>query len=274
MDLNVLSLGAGVQSTTILLMSHEGYLPKLDAAIFADTGWEPQDIYSHLDELEKTVSIPIHRVSYGNIREDVLRALNKGGVGNIGQPPFYVRNASNDGTANEDEGGKLWRKCTADYKVGPIQKKVRELLGYKKREVIKKKARQWIGISIDEAHRMKDSRQSWIDNWYPLVDKMMSRDDCLRWLKAHGYKVPRKSSCIGCPYHSKGYWVRMKKYLPDEWKDAVEFDNELRKGKLPGVTGDAFLHRRMLPLEQAVALDHDEDQMDFFGNECEGMCGV
>ena len=36
--LNVLSLGAGVQSSTLLLMSCRGVLPKLDAAIFADTG--------------------------------------------------------------------------------------------------------------------------------------------------------------------------------------------------------------------------------------------
>lgn len=40
--LKVLSLGAGVQSTTVLLMSWAGELPPLDCAIFADTGWEPQ----------------------------------------------------------------------------------------------------------------------------------------------------------------------------------------------------------------------------------------
>jgi hypothetical protein len=47
--IRTLSLGAGVQSTTLLLMSLEGMLPKLDCAIFADTGWEPQRVYEHLD---------------------------------------------------------------------------------------------------------------------------------------------------------------------------------------------------------------------------------
>lgn len=34
--LRVLSLGAGVQSSVLLLMSCRGELPKLDAAVFAD----------------------------------------------------------------------------------------------------------------------------------------------------------------------------------------------------------------------------------------------
>ena len=36
----MLSLGAGVQSSTLLLMAREGEL-ELDAAVFADTRWEP-----------------------------------------------------------------------------------------------------------------------------------------------------------------------------------------------------------------------------------------
>ena len=39
--LRILSLGAGVQSSVVLLMSIKGILPRLDAAIFADTQWEP-----------------------------------------------------------------------------------------------------------------------------------------------------------------------------------------------------------------------------------------
>ena len=35
--LRVLSLGAGVQSTALLLMSCKGEIEKLDAAVFADT---------------------------------------------------------------------------------------------------------------------------------------------------------------------------------------------------------------------------------------------
>jgi len=51
--LRVLSLGAGIQSSTVLLMSLAGELPRLDAAIFADTGWEPAAVYAHLKRLEQ-----------------------------------------------------------------------------------------------------------------------------------------------------------------------------------------------------------------------------
>lgn len=72
----VLSLGAGIQSTTLVLLSAEGVLPKLDAAVFADTGWEPAGVYEHLDRLEREVltpaGIPLYRVNNGNLRDDVL----------------------------------------------------------------------------------------------------------------------------------------------------------------------------------------------------------
>jgi hypothetical protein len=69
----------------------------------------------------------------------------------------------------------------------------------------------------------------------------------------------------------------MKKNRPAEWADVTSFDAALRvDGKrLPGVTGEAYIHRRMLPLEEAVvAAGFDPNQIDLFDQECEGMCGV
>jgi hypothetical protein len=61
----VLSLGAGVQSSVLLLMSCRGVLPRLDHAVFADTGWEPAGVYAHLDWLRgeaEAAGIPLHVV--------------------------------------------------------------------------------------------------------------------------------------------------------------------------------------------------------------------
>ena len=44
--LQVLSFGAGVQSTSMFLMSVNGYLSKVDHVIFADTGFEPDYVYA------------------------------------------------------------------------------------------------------------------------------------------------------------------------------------------------------------------------------------
>lgn len=38
--MRILSLGAGVQSSTLALMAEHGEIEKPDYAIFADTGWE------------------------------------------------------------------------------------------------------------------------------------------------------------------------------------------------------------------------------------------
>src|SRR5262249_27028991 len=80
--IRVLSLGAGVQSTTVLLMSCKGVLPKLDAAVFADTQWEPQAVYKHLAWLEveaKGYGIPILRGTRGDLRADALEFRRTGG---------------------------------------------------------------------------------------------------------------------------------------------------------------------------------------------------
>lgn len=278
-DLRLLSLGAGVQSTCVYLMCLEDEFEDVPTeAVFADTHWEPDEVYEHLDRLEALGrgKIPIHRVSAGNLRQDVLDALDKR-KSRIGQPPFYVKNLDTQEGMDKDDGGMLWRICTKEYKIEPIQKEIRRLLGYRKGQRIKKRVQQWFGISIDEASRMKDSRVKWIDNYYPLIERRMSREDCVRWMNKRGMDCPRKSACVGCPYHSNSTWVDMKKNRPAEWADVTSFDAALRvDGKrLPGVMGEAYIHRRMLPLEEAVvAAGFDPNQIDLFDQECEGMCGV
>src|SRR3954464_850519 len=77
--LRILSLGAGVQSTAVLLMALRGEFPdRPDCAIFADTGWEPAAVYEHLEWLEGEAEkggVPVHRVSAGNLRQDLLDAV-------------------------------------------------------------------------------------------------------------------------------------------------------------------------------------------------------
>jgi 3'-phosphoadenosine 5'-phosphosulfate sulfotransferase (PAPS reductase)/FAD synthetase len=102
--LRVLSLGAGVQSTTVALLSASGVLPRLDAAIFADTGWEPAAVYAHLDRLEREAlipaGIPLYRVSVGNIRNDALNPEHR-----FASMPLFVK--------NPDGGdGMTRRQCT------------------------------------------------------------------------------------------------------------------------------------------------------------------
>ena len=71
-NLRILSLGAGVQSSTLALMIEKGEIPMVDAAIFADTMGEPKAVYDWLNWLEKQLSYPVYKVSFGNLKEDSL----------------------------------------------------------------------------------------------------------------------------------------------------------------------------------------------------------
>jgi len=267
--LRVISLGAGVQSTTMALMAAHGEIgPMPDCAIFADTKWEPRAVYDHLDRLEKLLPFPIYRVSAGDLRADVVASAIHGT--RTANPPFFTQA---EGRIRE---GFLRRSCTKEYKIEPIRAKVRELIGLKPRQRSPKMpvVEQWIGISTDEAMRMKQSAEPWIAHRWPLIEQRMSRSDCLLWMERAGHQRPAKSACIGCPFHSDNEWRRLRDESPDEWLDAIDFDLTVRGG-IRGTRDQLFLHRSLLPLDQVDLRTHAElGQPDLFNNEREGMCGV
>lgn len=269
--LRVISLGAGVQSTTVLLLANHGELPgrPVDYAIFADTGWEPAAVYEHLDWLEGISEIPIVRTSTGNLRAAALDHTRR-----FAAMPVFV--------FNERGGeGQVRRQCTEEYKLKAIRRKLRELLGVGARDRIAQgTVESLLGISLDEVQRMKPSRERWITIAWPLIEKRMTRHDCVLWLERHGYPIPPKSACIGCPFHGNAYWRDMKLNRPEEWADAVDFDERLREvPPRPGERGEIskhrYLHRRRIPLREVdLSTPADAGQGDLFGEECEGVCGV
>lgn len=276
--MRVLSLGAGVQSSTVLLMSCIGELPKLDCAIFADTGWEPAAVYKHLHWLEDEAAkagIPVYRVGKRTIRRDALAAQVPGT--RFASLPLY--------TANEDGSlGIIRRECTGNYKVEPIERKIRDLLGLKPRERWPKvpTVELWMGISCDEVKRLRLPQALWKTHFYPLVfEKRFRRSDCLKWLEANGFPRAPRSACIGCPFHSDAEWRALRDGSPEEWADAVAFDEAIRRRE--GVRGDLFLHQARVPLVQVdlsppPRMDGVVGKLDLdlsgFREECQGYCGV
>ena len=269
--MNILSLGAGVQSTTLLLLSAHGLLPKIDYAIFADTGWEPRAVYEHLDRIEKEIAIPagipIIRVQNGNIREDALNATK-----NFASMPLYIK---------KQDGNKAMgrRQCTREYKIEPVKRQIRTLLGAELKEngiagrVSKgKTVNQWIGISTDEFQRAKDSQVNYIKNVFPLIELNMSRRDCIAYLTKYGFGSTPKSACIGCPFMRNSAWRIMKENNTEEWKDAVAFDKAIRNGsneQTKKLGAQLFLHGSCLPLDEApiekeTRIELKERQIDIY----------
>lgn len=266
--LRILSLGAGVQSTTLALMAERGDIPPVSCAIFADTHAEPAAVYRHLDWLHSVLSFPVHVVSRGSLRQEILDA-SAGKKGAWGRPPLFIVNPNGS-------DGMTRRQCTGDYKIDPIMRKVRELAGVARRSPGPRHVvvEQLMGISLDEAHRMRDARFRWIRHEYPLVDLRMTRQACLRWLAERSYPTPPKSACTFCPFHSDAMWREMKDTDLESFEDAAAVDDALRSGHHFMLKGTPYLHRKRIPLREVDFTDPRSLNGDLFAEECEGVCGV
>jgi hypothetical protein len=274
MALRILSLGAGVQSSTLALMIEHGEIPMVDAAIFADVKGEPKKVYEWLEYLKtKVTSYPIHVVTWRDLKQDILDAAK--GEYKAFTAPFFTKNIVTG------KKGLLRRQCTADYKIKPVIQQIRKLLGLKKGERRKAdtKVELLMGISQDEIVRMKTNPIKYINNVYPLVEKKMRRSDCITWMEDNFYPTPPRSACTFCPFHSNEEWKRVKENK-EEWDEIVALEKLLLKNKdkiaeATGMKSQIFLHRSCKSVNE-IDFEQEDKQGDFFygmENECEGMCG-
>jgi hypothetical protein len=257
------------------MAAHGEITPMPDFAVFADTQAEPPQVYEWLDWLEANVPYPVHRVTKGNLTEESLRVRTRksdGGERVNNLIPFFGL------MPNGEKVAAIGRKCTNDYKILPILKKIKEEVGIKRGEKISK-VTQWIGISWDEVQRMKESRFPWISHRFPLIETQTKRHECIAWMKAHGYPEPPRSACYYCPFHSDDEWRKLRNSSPELFKKAIDFDKQLRtvhKNHNKRLKMDVFLHKSCEPLDE-IDFDSDEEKgqltWDFMA-ECEGMCGV
>lgn len=268
----VLSLGAGVQSSCLALMAERGEygLPKPDFAIFADTGWEPPEVYEHLDWLKSQISYEVVIVNSGNIKDNILDGKMPDGSKFLGIPAFLV---NPDGST-----GILHRQCTTHYKTNPIHAYLREKLEIQpgRRAPRDVQVEMWLGISVDEAGRQKPNREEWVSKRYPLVQLGFTRGQLLKWFNENypGRYLPT-SSCIGCPYHSDAVWKQLKESDPKSFQDAVSVDWSLRNVPTTrgAIKGEAYLHRSRVPLSEvdfSEVTSYDDQMLE----ECEGLCGI
>lgn len=235
--------------------------PMPTLAIFADTGSESEATYRHIAELSGKLPFPLEILNVGDLATDstALRLSRRPGHFFVNSliPAFFTSN-----------GKRMMqnRRCTSNYKIRPIRKAVRRYFA--------QGVSQWIGISTDEAQRMRESDVGYIVNRYPLIELGMSRTDCKQWLIDHGHNVPPKSSCVFCPFHNDKFWNDMKNEQPQEFARAIAYERRLHEmhrfahgdDRLP------YLHDSMKPLDQVEF--RPVERPDGFGNECSGFCGV
>ncbi len=257
--LRALSLGAGIQSTTLALMAaHREIGPMPDLALSADM--------EELDATEANIQFlssgnvlpyPLERISKGRLLSDDIRH-RAAGTGRGVTIPFFT------------ERGQANRQCTREFKVEVIEAEIRRRRGFGPRQRIPAKSAEiWLGYSTDEVVRAGAAFAPWAVHRFPLLEMGMSIRDCIAWLERNGYPIPPRSKCIYCPFRTDAEWRWMREHEPHNWEIAVEIDKLVRD--VLRVKG--YLHRTRVPLAD-VDLSTDEERGQGLLMVCEAGCGL
>jgi hypothetical protein len=235
-------------------MSALGELPKVDAAVHADTTHEKSATYEFAEKWTPWLEDRGVRVVVVHDKKATRQVWDGKMI------PAFTWSKK----LGRMERGQAIRTCTQRWKVVPIRRWLQA-----NRE--KRSVEMWLGISTDEAVRMKDSRVKYIINKHPLIDMEMSREDCVEWLVAKGLDVPVSSSCVFCPYHSMKEWREIIG-VPEDFERSVKVDNTIRNKRPPR---ELFIHPARVPLVDVdLRTPKEKGQLSLWDEECEGICGV
>lgn len=174
MTMRILSMGAGVQTTAMAIRWIEEY----DHIVFADTGDEKPETYAYIhDYLKPFCGKKWQAVKWRYVERLMDHAIR------MGMMPTRMN-----------------RWCTRETKIEPIKRFMRARGAHRRAPWVMD-----LGISWDESHRMNSSIYDvqYVRKSYPLIDARITRDGCRQIIRGHGWPVPEKSGCVGCPFAGK-----------------------------------------------------------------------
>jgi hypothetical protein len=243
----VWSYGGGVQTIAILVLIQQGRLPMPELAIMADTVRERSSTWRYLQDhalpIMQRLGIRFEVASHELATVD-LYAHN----GDLLIPAFTT-------------SGKLPTFCSDKWKKMVVRRRLREL-GYGPDQP----AVEWLGMSLDEIHRMKHSDVLWLETTWPLVfDVPLRRVECETVIERAGLPIPSKSACWMCPHMNDSEWAEVKAHDPDDFAQAVALDAAIREAD---TQGGVYLHKSLVPLAEAEFASQEELPLFECANSC------
>lgn len=237
--LQVLSCGAGMQSTALALMSCEMKIrmrdPKLkwniypevpiyDVIIFCDLGLEPPWVYDQVAFIKRACDDAgiLFVVLDTHLYEDYVKGF---GFAHMKSIPFWTINP-------DGKKAMMTRVCTIEYKIKVIEKYIREnYLHYRKGQRIKKQhigsIDLHIGFSYEEKSRANASKSKLFVNKFPLIKMKAERHDNFKYIKEKWGLETKASACCICPFHRNFFFRYLKEFYPQEYNAVVRLDNIL-----------------------------------------------
>jgi len=220
---NYLSFGAGVNSVALYL--HLSEMGQDFEAVFVDHGTDYPETYEYVEYFCSKYPVTVIKPKEGTLYDYC--------VAHKMVPATWPR----------------W--CTRQFKLSPIFK------------YYKTPCWQYIGIDAGEAHRARISSEKGVENRYPLIEADINRALCIKLIKRHGLKVPRKSGCFICPFQTIYEWKMLRMEHPElfckaEQLEAINMEYRKSKGKKP-----LFLYGNARSLRSVV----EENQLRLFGRD-------
>lgn len=228
-NVQIWSCGGGTQSGAIAALIRLGKLPRPDYAFMTDTGREKSSTWPFVDGFIRPALASV------GLELTIVKAANFARL-----DVFWNDTVLLPGYTNiAGKVGKLSPYCSGKWK-GDVAERWMRSIGIET-------CRNWIGISRDEARRIRAQHRPWLELWYPLIFAVpMHRYQCVELIRAEGWTKPiPHSACYMCPNLSDPEWIDMQMNQPQDFTKACNLEAEMRF-KDPHF----FLHPSCVPLAQ------------------------
>lgn len=276
--LTVLNYSGGKQSSALLWMVLRGDLPRPESFLVlnANPGMENSGTYQYTDMMRvecARAGIEFITAPGPDLFYDLISV---GTATRVDNPPYWTKSA-------KGKQGRLKQKCTAFYKVAPMDRVIRRVLeerfgiSQKSKRLPEGCVEKWIGFTLDEVSRMKPSSQKYVQFTYPLIDLGMGNEATLRYLTDNDLPVPPRSVCNACFANGLQTFKEMHDNRPADWAQAVLVDEAVRDLSGVGVGDPVFVSKTMIPLRELAerGFDLSDETEDADGFSCDsGHCFV
>lgn len=187
-----LSHGMGVNSTALMLLLIDDGLEF--ESVFSDTGCEKPETYEYL-KLLREEGYKITRI-IPQVKEKGVTYTN-----------LYDYFWSWQGIPIIHR-----RQCCAKFKKQPIDK------------YVKQPCDVMLGYDFNERKRRHTKNRKQIVFTFPLIERKITRDQCIKIIKDHGLPIPINSSCYFYPFKSKKQWKHLRDIHPELFKKAMKLE--------------------------------------------------
>jgi len=239
-----IAFSGGVESTCLTLMFHKKAKP-----LFADTGWEHDELYKWIETVENRLGIEVIRV---RPQHETL--------------PQYIRRM-------KFYPSGMARFCTRIFKIEPMDAFLAE----------KVPCELMIGLNAEESDRTGNhGLVEGVRYSYPLIDLGVTRKYCIDVLREYdllprfpGYM--RRGGCVGCFWKSKREYAVMAVESPEEADDVASIEQEIQdeRGKFYSIRDGIRNMRKFIEEERRqkrIDFGPEYDDMGDIPTSCGVFC--